>query len=88
MPEFQEASVQAVALAIAQYLAQHPDAADTVDGIQRWWLPERLADRAPGIVAAALEGLVASGVVVSVQLPDGGTLYGASRAGGGPGGAR
>jgi hypothetical protein len=88
MPVPEEPLVQAVALAIAEYLAQHPDAADTVEGIQRWWLPERFVDGAPEVLAAALEGLVARGVVVSVQLPDGGTLYGSPRGGSAPGDTR
>jgi hypothetical protein len=45
--------VQEAAAAILQYLIAHQDARDTVEGIEKWWLPQ---SRQYGIgdVAAAL----------------------------------
>ena len=56
-----KADVAAVAAAIRRYLNEHPNAADTVEGIARWWLSgssgnERLAD-----VERAMELLVLQG---------------------------
>lgn len=48
--------------AILTYLRQHPEAADTEQGIACWWLPEGLrGDQAS--VALALEALVREGQV-------------------------
>ena len=48
--------------AILRYLHSHPHAADTVEGIAKWWLPpEKCADAR--IVAAALARLEAQGLV-------------------------
>ncbi len=54
------------------YLAAHPAAADTADGIATIWL----GARAPyAEVEAALEQLVARGDLVARLLPDGQVLF-------------
>jgi hypothetical protein len=66
--------VSTVAASLHDYVTRHPDAADSIEGIRRWWLP-------PGLVAstaevqAALDRLVAAGVLSERPLPDRGTLY-------------
>jgi len=60
---------------ICNYLAAHPQAADTVDGVCQWWLegsgvyPSRLE------VFQALEKLVQSGIVRKSILGDGKEIY-------------
>ena len=57
-----EDQVNEVVDAILRYLARHPDAADTGEGIARWWLPvTRGADT--DTVLSALARLEAQGLV-------------------------
>jgi hypothetical protein len=58
---------------ILRYFADHPNAADTADGVRRWWLadlPCTLPD-----VERALDGLVGEGQLTARTLPDGSTVY-------------
>jgi phage host-nuclease inhibitor protein Gam len=59
--------------ALERYCAAHPNAADTVDGVRRWWLGD------PAIalddVEAALEALVKRGLLDTRRLPDGSVVY-------------
>ncbi len=58
----QDESLTDVVEAILRYLHSHPDAADTVEGISRWWLPvEWCVDLRT--VLAALARLEAQGLV-------------------------
>lgn len=74
-----EHGVRAIAAAIERYIEAHPGAADTAEGIQRWWLSRPLADESAAMLADALADLIARGVMVSNTLPDGRTLYLAPR---------
>jgi len=67
--------VQVIADTIERYLDQNPDAADSAEGIRRWWLPPGLSEEAPETVEEALDRLVASGVIRRQPLPDGRVLY-------------
>jgi len=49
---------------ILAYLAEHPDAGDSVEGIAEWWLLRQTIRRRTVDVAAALADLVARGLVV------------------------
>lgn len=62
--------------AILRYLEKHPEACDTVEGIQGWWLPEEGVTEGRELVEGVLEELVALGDVRRVTLPDGGEVYG------------
>ncbi len=67
-----EHRLMSVREAILAHLGDNPEAADTVDGIQRAWLGGAAAlDE----VEDAIELLVAQGLVVRRLLPDGGVLY-------------
>lgn len=63
--------------AIRGYCAAHRHAADTVDGITRWWLTQ-LGPCAIADVQSALEELVEASLIARRTLPDGTVLYGAT----------
>ena len=67
--------VQAIARNVEAYLAIHPDAADSAEGIQRWWLASTLTEESLDRVRAALDELAAAGRVTRRVLPDGGVVY-------------
>ena len=72
--------VESIAAEIERYLARHPNAADSADGIHRWWLPTRLSEKPLESVKAALEELVDRGVMSKTMLDGGRVIYsGASR---------
>ncbi len=45
------------------YFESNPGAADSAEGVRRWWLHKQLAVRSEALVARALEELVAKGVL-------------------------
>ena len=49
---------------ILDYLAEHPDAQDTVEGIVEWWLLERQIRFQTARVKEVLSELVAKGLVI------------------------
>ena len=67
--------VQNIAAAIRRYVLAHPDAADSIDGIHRWWLAPALRDEAPRRVEAAVAQLVREGVLRQVVQEDGRLIY-------------
>ena len=76
MPEDEESAVDAIVGAIREYSAAHPSAADSSDGIQRWWLPYSLHEEPLPLVEQALERLVHEGVMGRVFQEDGRVIYG------------
>lgn len=50
---------------ILGYLADHPQAQDTVEGIVQWWLLEQRIKQATTQVTATLAQLVAEGLVIA-----------------------
>ncbi len=64
-----------IAWAIRRYLDAHPNAADSMDGIMRWWLTrQRYADTASN-VQEALDQLEAHGLISRTHLSDGKVVY-------------
>lgn len=57
--------------AIVYYLQRNPGAADTVDGIMRWWLPEQYQATERKTVEEALNRLVVRKLVKRRVLPEG-----------------
>jgi hypothetical protein len=54
----------------------HPRAADTLDGVTRWWLSAPLAETAlRSDVEQALVELTQEGAIEQRHLPDGSTLF-------------
>ncbi len=72
--------IGSVVQAIRDYLTRHPEAADSPEGIARWWLSGAGVGASVADVRAALDCLVEQGIVSSRQLPDGGQIYGAAAA--------
>ena len=67
--------------AIEDYLLQHPDAADSEQGIAKWWVPAMGLDASEQEVADALESLRDLGLIERKHLPGGHVIYRASGAG-------
>ena len=57
------------------YLARHPDAQDTIEGIAEWWLLEQRIVRAIAEVKAALAELVAKNLIVERKDKTGRSYY-------------
>jgi len=66
---------EAVAVVIQRYLASHPKAADTVEGVARWWIPRQRMEETLARTQAALERLVARGAVERSRIDDGRVIY-------------
>ncbi|HAR45557.1 MAG: hypothetical protein A2X56_08650 [Nitrospirae bacterium GWC2_57_13] len=64
-----------IAREILNYLADHPDAEDTLDGIVQWWLLERKIYQHTAAVQEALEGLVAEGVILEQRQVEASAVY-------------
>ncbi len=72
-----EVTLDQLAREIARYLTEHPAAADSAEGIRRWWLLRQRFDEASEQVQRALDRLEAAGQVRKQILPGGTALYGA-----------
>ena len=70
--------VELVADTIADYLGAQPLAADSAEGIRRWWLTPRIGERHPGTVLRALELLERRGVVERREVPNATVIWGAA----------
>jgi hypothetical protein len=60
---------------LARYLAAHPGADDTLEGISRWWLPQAEGRLGQVPVQSALAALIARGLVSEERHPDGRVHY-------------
>jgi hypothetical protein len=67
MDEWEE-RVSSVAREIEQYLAAHPQALDSLEGIATWWVLRQRIRTEVGLVRAALGQLMAAGVVSAEQI--------------------
>jgi hypothetical protein len=52
---------QQVTRGILQYLVEHPDAKDTLEGIYKWWLPKAHNERGKEEIRKALDLLTLKG---------------------------
>jgi hypothetical protein len=56
-----------IAREVLAYLAEHPKAQDTLEGIIEWWLLEREIKRQTTLVKEALGDLVATGLLIECR---------------------
>lgn len=62
----EEELVDVACSVITDYVRTHPKAADTPEGVAQWWM-SKAQGFSPAVVEAALEKLVAEGVMVRHQ---------------------
>jgi Fe2+ or Zn2+ uptake regulation protein len=60
---------------ILRYLQEHPEAADSLEGIASWWLPQSGQAMSTEAVREALALLVAQQRIARIDLADRHTLY-------------
>jgi len=60
---------------ILQYLIEHPNAQDTLQGIVTWWLLERAIKHQTALVKEVLDKLVADGLIIAQHGSDSQTHY-------------
>ena len=66
---------QAVVEQIMRYFTEHPQAADSLEGVARWRLLQQRVEETVVETEAALEWLVARGVLQRVDIAAGQPLY-------------
>ena len=59
-----------IAYEILAYLAEHPEAQDTLDGIVQWWLLEQKIKHQTNIVKEAVAELVDKGLLLEYKSRD------------------
>lgn len=64
-----------LSLQILSYLADNPEANDTVEGIEQWWLLEQRILEERTRVERALSELAAAGLIAASRGADGRTRY-------------
>ncbi len=74
-PVTSTAAKSQIAHEILAYLAEHPGAQDTVEGIVEWWLLEQKIKRRTAQVKEALTQLVAEGLVLERKGKDSRVYY-------------
>jgi DNA-binding IscR family transcriptional regulator len=74
-PEDAEVKRSRVAMSILAYLNENPEAQDSLEGILRWWLLDRMIEEQMALVESALARLVAAGLVTEVAGRDGGKRF-------------
>ena len=73
--EHQSSEVSRVLFDILAYLADNPDAEDTIEGIAQWWLLEQKIRQQIPMVEKALAELVKKGFVLAQGGSNGRTRY-------------
>ena len=68
-PEF-----ASIVMRLSAYLAMHPQASDTVEGISAWWLAP-LRPSSPAAVESALRWMIDRGAVAAISAADGRVHY-------------
>lgn len=80
MSEFNDSIVYHIADQIECYLKNHPNAADTIEGITKWWLPRQGIEVSGLIVQQALDYLGSKSVVKCNTNLSGNKVYSSNKA--------
>jgi hypothetical protein len=64
--ESRQVDAQALSDLVLGYLAEHPEAMETLDGIAEWWIDRRLIRVDVEALASALERLTAQGTLEAI----------------------
>lgn len=64
---------------IAAYLNTHQDAADTLEGVIKWWVLRQRIEEASEKVQSAIEYLCDKGIVKEVAMAGGEPIYAANK---------
>ena len=80
MSEFNGSDVQQIADQIECYLKSHPNAADTIEGITKWWLSKQGIEVSSIIVQQALNYLSSESIVKCNVNPCGNKIYSSNNA--------
>lgn len=75
MPQSLDDRTAELAGQIEAYLLAHPEAADTIEGVAKWWLDREKHQNARKFVESALELLEEQGAVVKSPLINGRFIY-------------
>jgi hypothetical protein len=70
-----ETALRMITDEIEHYLMRNPHAADSSEGIRRWWLSEPLREESLVHVEAALDRLVERAIMVKSVLEGGHVIY-------------
>ncbi|NIR30220.1 MAG: hypothetical protein GWN84_13100 [Gammaproteobacteria bacterium] len=71
-----EREIALIAREIRNYLATHPDAVDSLEGVVKWWLTRQRYEESTAKVMRALDYLVQQRLISKRVLADGRMVYG------------
>ncbi|MBI3897245.1 MAG: hypothetical protein HY308_02995 [Gammaproteobacteria bacterium] len=75
MSVIEQSGVVEAAEVIQRYLDVRPNAAETVEGVAKWWLARQRYNESIELTQQALDYLEANGQVVKFQLAGGRVMY-------------
>jgi hypothetical protein len=75
LPDEPDADVHRTVEALEAYLANHPLAGDSEQGIAQWWLRAQGVDMPMSTVRRALASMLVGGRLQAHTLPDGQPIY-------------
>jgi hypothetical protein len=77
-PTQKQWSIEEIAGEILEYIAAHPNAADTLKGITEWWVSKQRSILNRKVVKEALEMLIDGGQIAGWRVLNGSMLYAAA----------